>query len=167
LEELAPSLYRNTSIKEVLDMSRNNLIDMESAEILRDIIRRNKTITSLVLTGNEFGRTTGAVECIADGVSSNSTVLKIDLSRCILRDGGVSILARSLGSRNITLHKLALSTHYITSAGVAVLLDEAMQQRSPATDLELKDNPIGNESVILLARSLENNALSNLTRLSL
>jgi Ran GTPase-activating protein (RanGAP) involved in mRNA processing and transport len=168
LAELAPALYgfRNTSI-EVLNLSDNNLNDEESAEILWDILRNNKTMTTLDLSGNSFGNTTGAVELIADGLGSNSTLLKIDLSRCILRDGGVSILARSLGSRNITLHKLALSTHYITSAGVAVLLDEAMQQRSPATDLELKDNPIGNESVILLARSLENNALSNLTRLSL
>jgi hypothetical protein len=46
LEELAPVLYRNTSIK-VLDMSDNNLIDMESTEILRFILRRNKTLICL------------------------------------------------------------------------------------------------------------------------
>jgi Ran GTPase-activating protein (RanGAP) involved in mRNA processing and transport len=60
LAELAPALYRNTSIKE-LDMSDNNLNDMESAEFLRDILRRNKTMTALDLSGNTFGRTTGAV----------------------------------------------------------------------------------------------------------
>jgi hypothetical protein len=41
LAELAPALYRNTSIK-VLDISGNWLHDMMSAELLRDIIRRNK-----------------------------------------------------------------------------------------------------------------------------
>jgi hypothetical protein len=42
LEELAPALYHNTSIKEV-DMSDNNLnYIMESARLLRDILRSNK-----------------------------------------------------------------------------------------------------------------------------
>jgi hypothetical protein len=43
LAELAPALYRNTSI-EVLDISLNYLNDMQSAEILRDILCRNKII---------------------------------------------------------------------------------------------------------------------------
>jgi hypothetical protein len=100
LAELAPALYRNTSIK-VLDMSNNYLNDIESAEILRDILRSNKTITALDLSRNWFGRTTGFVECIAVGLGSNSTLLKIDLSCCDLGDGDVSILAlRTRRSRN-------------------------------------------------------------------
>jgi hypothetical protein len=46
LAELAPALYHNTSIK-MLDMSRNNLNDMESANIFRGILRTNKTMTAL------------------------------------------------------------------------------------------------------------------------
>jgi hypothetical protein len=88
LVELAPALYHNTSIK-VLDVSYNRLNNIESAEILRDILRRNKSMK------NKF---TGAVECIAEGLGSNSTLLKIDLSSCALRDGGVSTLAQTLGS---------------------------------------------------------------------
>jgi hypothetical protein len=37
-------------------------------------------MTALDLSENGFGKTTGAVECIADGLGSNSTLLKIDLS---------------------------------------------------------------------------------------
>jgi Ran GTPase-activating protein (RanGAP) involved in mRNA processing and transport len=81
---------------------------MESAEILRDIIRRNKTITTLDLSGNTFGRTPGAVDCIAEGLGSNLTLLKIDLSRCDLGDDDVSILAQTLGSGKTTIQKLAL-----------------------------------------------------------
>jgi hypothetical protein len=80
LAELAPALYRNTPIK-VLDMSANSLDDMESARLLRDIIRRNKTMTSLDLSRNYFGRTAGTVECIMAGISRNTTLLKILLSR--------------------------------------------------------------------------------------
>jgi hypothetical protein len=165
LAELAPALYRNTSIK-VLDISDNALNDMESAELLRDIIRRNKTMTTLNLSANAFGQTTGAVECIAEGLGSNSTLLKIDLSRCCLRDAGASTLVRSLGSRNTTLQKLTIDWNGIASTGLGALL-ENMEQSSHITDLDLRHNPIWNEGANLLARSLGNNALPNLTRLSL
>jgi hypothetical protein len=79
LAEIAPALYHNASIK-VLDMSGNRLNGMESATLLRDILRSNKTMTALHLSWNNFEETTGAVECIADGLGSNSTLLKLDLS---------------------------------------------------------------------------------------
>jgi hypothetical protein len=165
LAELAPALYHNTSIK-VLDMSDNNLNNMKAAEILRDIIRRNKSITTLHLSGTPLGLMTGAVECIADGLGSNSTLLEIHLSNCVLQDGGVSTLARNLGSRNSTLQRLSLKDNFITSTSVFVLLD-TMDHGCHMTDLDLGHNSIRNEGASLLARSLGNNALPNLTRLSL
>jgi Ran GTPase-activating protein (RanGAP) involved in mRNA processing and transport len=167
LAELAPALYHNTSIK-VLDLSWNRLQAMEAAEILRDILRSNKTMTALHLSGNQFGETTGAVECIVDGLGSNSTLLKIDLSSCALGESGVSTLAQTLGSRNTTLQKLALENNFITSTGVGALLEMMEQSSNHITDLGLKYNhTIGNEGANLFARSLGNNALPNLTRLSL
>jgi Ran GTPase-activating protein (RanGAP) involved in mRNA processing and transport len=161
LAELAPALSRNASIK-VLDMSGNYLSDMESAELLRDILRSNKTMTTLNLSWNDFGQTTGAVECISNGLGSNSTLLKIDLSSCSLKDGGVSTLARSLGSRSTTLQKLTIGWNSITSTGLGVLLETMEQSSNSITDLEL-----GSEGASLLARALESNALPNLTSLSL
>jgi Ran GTPase-activating protein (RanGAP) involved in mRNA processing and transport len=161
--ELAPALYHNTSIKE-LNISLNNLNDMGSAEILRDIIRRNKTITTLNLSSNHFGR---IVECIADGLGSNSTVLKIDLSNCGLGDVDVSILAQKLGSRNTTLEKLNLANNSITFVGVGVLLETMAHRSKRITELDLQNNPIGDEGASLLARSLGKNALPHLTRLSI
>jgi Ran GTPase-activating protein (RanGAP) involved in mRNA processing and transport len=166
LAELAPALSRNASIK-VLDMSFNYLRDMESAKILRDILRSNKTMTTLDLTSNAFGQTTGAVECIANGLDSNSTLLKIDPSRCSLGDTDVSTLAQSLGFRNTTLQKLSLGMNSITSTGLGALLETMEQSSNSITDLDLRRNHIGDEGANLLARSLGNNALPNLTRLSL
>jgi Ran GTPase-activating protein (RanGAP) involved in mRNA processing and transport len=131
LTELAPALYHNTSIKE-LDMSGNHLNDMESAEILQDILRSNKTITTLDLSRNRFGRMTGAVGCIAEGLGNNSTLMDIHLSRCALRDGGVSALVQFIGSRDTTLHKLSLKRNSITSTGIGVLF-ETMEQNSQIT----------------------------------
>jgi Ran GTPase-activating protein (RanGAP) involved in mRNA processing and transport len=162
LAELAPVLYRNTSIK-VLRLNGNGL----SAEIFRDILRRNKTITTLDLTASISGETTGAVECIADGLGSNSTLLNIDLSHCNLGDNGVSILAQTLGSRNTTLQKLTLRRNAITSTGIGVLLEAMEQSSNHITDLDLRLNHVTNEGASLLARCLGNNMLPNLTRLSL
>jgi Leucine-rich repeat (LRR) protein len=123
-------------------------------------------MTTLDLSGNSFGETTGAVDCIANGLGSNSTLLKIDLSKCALRDGGVSTLAQTLGSRNMTLQELTLGGNVITSTGVGVLV-EMMEQSHNITDLDLQRNYVGDEGAIRLARSLENCALPALTSLSL
>jgi Ran GTPase-activating protein (RanGAP) involved in mRNA processing and transport len=138
-------------------MSDNNFNDMESAEILRNILRSNKTISTLDLSWNTFGQTTGAIECIAVGLGSNSTLLKLDLRCCYLKDEGVFILTPALSSLNTSLQKLTLGMNDTTYTGVLVLLAEAMQQSSNnTTDFELEDNPIGNERAIsLLARSLK------------
>jgi Ran GTPase-activating protein (RanGAP) involved in mRNA processing and transport len=122
LAELAPALHRSTSMK-VLDISGNSLNNMESAELLRGIIRRNETITTLNLSRSTFGQTTGAVECITDGLGSNSTLLKIDLSWCRLGDAHVSILVKTLFSGNTTLRKVILGINFITSTYVGVPLE--------------------------------------------
>jgi Ran GTPase-activating protein (RanGAP) involved in mRNA processing and transport len=166
LAELAPALYRNTSIK-VLDLSGNTFHRIESSVILRDIMRHNQTMTALDVSRNRFGGTPGAVECIADGLGSNSTLLKINLTQCALRDGGISMLAQTLGSRNTTLQKITLDSNNITSTGVGVLLETMEHNSHHITDLELRHNLIRNEGASLLARSLGNNALPNLTCLSL
>jgi Ran GTPase-activating protein (RanGAP) involved in mRNA processing and transport len=176
LAELAPALYHNTSIK-VLDISGNRFNDMDCAGLLRDIIRCNKTITAIDLSGNSFGEMTGTVDCIADGLGRNSTLLKIDLSSCDLGDAGVSTLAQKLGSQNTTLQKFILGWNAITSTGIGVLVEMMEQSSHHITDLDLQHNQhnhsigsnhsIGYEGARLIARSLENKALSNLTRLSL
>jgi hypothetical protein len=164
--ELAPALCHNTSIK-VLDISSNGLNDMESADLLRDILFSNNTMTSLNLSGNTFGNMPGAVDCVADGLGNNSKLLDIDLSYCALKDAGVSILAQTLGLRKYaTLKKLTLDNNSITSMGFGVLLGTMEQNSHHITDLELQCNPIGNEGARLLATSLGNNTLSNLARLS-
>jgi Ran GTPase-activating protein (RanGAP) involved in mRNA processing and transport len=73
LAEIAPVLYRNTSIKS-LDLTNNGLYDIESAKLLRELIRCNKTITSLCIDHNAFGRNAAAVRSIADGVRRNTTL---------------------------------------------------------------------------------------------
>jgi hypothetical protein len=99
---------------------------------MNSFTRRNKTITTINLSKKAFGQTTGVIECIADGLGSNSTLQKIDFSSCYLGDGGVSTLAQTLGSRNTTLQTLTLDSNSITARGVGVLL-ETIEQKVATT----------------------------------
>jgi Ran GTPase-activating protein (RanGAP) involved in mRNA processing and transport len=99
----------------------------------------------MICGGNSFGRIAGAVDCIADGLGSNSTLMEIDLSHCDLGYVGVSTLMQNFRSRNTTLQKLTLSMNSITSTGAGVLLETMEQSSNYIMDLELQLNPIGNE----------------------
>jgi hypothetical protein len=73
LAEIASALYRNRSVK-VLELGHNGLNNIESANVLRELMRRNKTIARLYIGGNFFGRNIPAVRIIAEGVRQNTTL---------------------------------------------------------------------------------------------
>jgi Ran GTPase-activating protein (RanGAP) involved in mRNA processing and transport len=164
LAEIAPVLYCNTSIK-TLDLANNGLHDIESASALREMIRRNKTITSLSIAGNAFGRNVATVRSIADGVQSNTTLRKLDLRQCRLDDQGISVLA--LAIRNASLLELDLSGNAITSVGVRALVDDTVEAVKTLTKLSLWANCIRSEGAIILADALGRNAMPSLKGLDL
>jgi hypothetical protein len=85
----------------------------------------------------------------ADGLGSNSTLLKIDLPSFALGDGGVSIIAQSLGSW-ITAQKLTFGTNSIIFKGIGLLLETMEQYSHHNSDIDLRHNRIGNEGTSLL-----------------
>jgi Ran GTPase-activating protein (RanGAP) involved in mRNA processing and transport len=166
LAEIAPVLYRNTSIKS-LDLSHNSLDDIESASLLRQLIRRNKTITSLCLAGNAFGRNAAAARDILESMCSNTALQQLDLSVCGLGDRGISVLADALVSRNASILEVNLSENEITSVGVRALIDDNVEAMKILTKLRLVCNPIRSEGVTILAKALGRNAIPNLQELDL
>jgi Ran GTPase-activating protein (RanGAP) involved in mRNA processing and transport len=134
-------LYRNTSIK-ALDLTNNGLDNIESANSLRELIRRNKTITSLCIADNAFGRNAAAVRSIADGVHSNTVLQQLDLHKCRPADQGISVLAIAI--RTASILELHLGDNEITSVGVRVLVDDNMEALKTLTKLCLGCNRIGN-----------------------
>jgi Ran GTPase-activating protein (RanGAP) involved in mRNA processing and transport len=164
LAEIAPALYRNTSIKS-LDLSRNGIDDIECANVLRELIRRNKTITSLSIAENPFGRNSTATRIILEGLRSNTTLQQLDLGSCRLDDQGVSILANALAIRNASILDLNLQWNDITSMGVRALVDDHVEVVKTLTKLCLSGNPIRSEGATMLAHALEGNAMPSLKEL--
>jgi Ran GTPase-activating protein (RanGAP) involved in mRNA processing and transport len=156
-------LYRNTSIK-TLDRTKNRLgDDIESANVLRELIRHNKTITSLCIAHNFFGRNPAAARSIADGIRSDTTLQKLDLGYCGLDDEGISVLASALVARNArSVQELDLRKNEITSVGV-----RALDAVKTLNKLSLTSNPVKSEGATILADALGRNAMPSLKRLDL
>jgi Ran GTPase-activating protein (RanGAP) involved in mRNA processing and transport len=168
LEEIIPVLYRNASIK-ALDISNNNLDAITAPRVLRELIRRNKTITSLCIAKNIFctgvRRNTAlqyhaAVRSIVDGVRSNTALQQLDLQGFGLWDQSISI-------RNASILELMLCNNEITSGGVRALVGDNVEAVKTLTKLCLSGNPIGSEGVTILADALGRNAMPNLKQLEL
>jgi Ran GTPase-activating protein (RanGAP) involved in mRNA processing and transport len=165
LAEIAPALYRNTSIK-TLDLTTNGLDDIESANILRELLRRNKTITSIYLSDNTFGLNAAATRSILEGVRSNTALQQLGLLRCGLDDQNVSTLANALAIRKAALLELDLRVNDITSVGVRALVDN-VEAVNTLIKLCLASNPIGSEGATILADALGRNVMPSLKRLNL
>jgi Ran GTPase-activating protein (RanGAP) involved in mRNA processing and transport len=166
LAEIAPVLYRNTSIKS-LDLADNGLDDIESANVLRELMRRNKTITSLCISDNTFGRNAAAARSIAEGVRSNTALQQLNHCSCGLDDQGVSLLANALAIRNGSMLELDLGRNEITSVGVHALIDDNVEAVKTLTELNLWCNPIRSEGATILADAFGRNAMPSLKRLDM
>jgi Ran GTPase-activating protein (RanGAP) involved in mRNA processing and transport len=164
--EIASALYQNTFIKD-LDVTDNGLDDLVAANALRELLRQNKTITTLNISSNTFGSNVAAVSCIAHGFSDNTTLQELDLSSCELDDQGISILAESLGQQKRSLLSLYLSVNEITCSGLRALVSNATAALSTVTHLNLSHNSVLDEGASFLAETLRLETLSSLKYLQL
>jgi hypothetical protein len=98
-------LQRYTAIHQssLLIFHTIGLDDIESAHHLRELIRRNKTITSLCLAPNTFGSNAAAARSILECVRSNTSLQLLDLGGCGLDDQEISVLANALAIRNASI----------------------------------------------------------------
>jgi Ran GTPase-activating protein (RanGAP) involved in mRNA processing and transport len=166
LAEISLALYHNTSIK-TLDLSNNGLNDIESADVLRKLIRRNQAITSLSLASNFFGGNAAKVRSIVEGVRSNTSLRQLDFGKCYLDNRDVSLLSNTLLSRNTRILELNLDNSAITSLGVRVLVEDKVEAMKTLNKLRLSRSSIGSEGATILADALGRNALPSLKQLHL
>jgi hypothetical protein len=164
--EIASALYRNTSIQG-LNVSSNELEDLAAGNTLRELLRRNKTITELSIQHNKFGGYIDVVRCIADGFRANTTLQVIGLSTCELDDEGLSILAAGFGQQKRSLVNLNLSENRITCSGLRALVNHATATLSALTHLNLTNNYVLDEGASFLAETLRLQTLPSLTHIRL
>jgi hypothetical protein len=132
---------------------------------LRKLSCCNKTITSLCIANNIFGRNAAAVRSIADGVHSYTTLLQLDLSRYRLDDQGISVLVNALAIRNASILQLNLHTNAITSVGVHALVDDNVEAVKTLTKHSLSETGSKSDGATILTDTLGRNAMPSLKQL--
>ena len=96
--------------------------DLAAANTLRELLRRNKTITRLHMDHNTFEENASVVRIIADRFCNNTTLQELRLSYCALGNQGLSILAEG---QNRGLVNLNLSANQIKCSGLRALVNNA------------------------------------------
>jgi hypothetical protein len=115
-------------------MSYNNLNGTASAALLRISFAHLKTMTIRFVWECFWGHyRCCSTRIVADGLGSNSTLVKIDLSSCALRR--CRLFYSSADRLSDTTLQLIFHFTRITSTGVGALL-EVMEQGSHITNLE-------------------------------
>jgi Ran GTPase-activating protein (RanGAP) involved in mRNA processing and transport len=166
LAEIAPALYRDTLIK-TLALACNGLDDIESANDLGELLRCNKTISSLLTAHNPFDLDVAAARSILGGVRSNTALQQLDLDDCELGDHCISLPAKALAIRNASILELNRQRNKITSVGVRALVDDNVEAVKTLTKLALLYNPVRSERMTILAGALEREAMPSVKRLYL
>jgi hypothetical protein len=159
---------------------RLNHIGMTGVNAVADLLHVNPNIKELCLSG--AGLRDDEVEILADGIETQESVKRLDLScnsigergakalaalveqvpleelhLCSngLKDEGACVLGGSLPSTT-TLRVLRLGQNSIKDAGAAVLA-WGLRENSSLQELDLAFNDIGHVGVELLARNIETN----------
>jgi hypothetical protein len=164
--EVASALYRNTSIQG-LDLAHNDLDDRAAANTVRELLRRNKTITRLNMAHNTFGPHANVMKILADGFRNNSTLKVLNLSSCELNNQSLSFLAEGLGQQKRGLVHLNLSANEMGCIGLRALMGNATAALSTVTHLNLGSNHLYNEGASFLAETLSRQTLPSLKCLQL
>ncbi len=151
------------------------------AGFLFEAIKVNKSLTQLILLGNDFGDAGAA--SLAEVINVNTTLKQLDLHRNKIGHAGAASLAQAVKVNttltemtlsantfgdtgaaslaeaikvNTTLTKLTLGSNYIADAGAASLA-EAIKVNTTLTSLLLPFNDIGDAGTVSLAEAIKVN----------
>lgn len=113
LAEIAPALGIPQDINQDSILSSKDLDDIKSAYVIRELVRRNKTIPSLCIAQKASGCNAAAARafykvCEAIQPYSLLQLQQLDLARCEVDDKGSLLLANALATRNANNLELRL-----------------------------------------------------------
>jgi hypothetical protein len=157
LSELISDQFTGYSI----DLSNLGALSSEDFQKVIDALKKNTTITTLYLSGNNIGDK--GAEKLAKALEKNTTITKLSLRSNNIGKAGAEVLAQAL-KENKTLTELDLGWNNIGDEG-AEKLAEALKNNETLTTLDLSDNNIGEVGAKALAEALKEN--KTLTELNL
>lgn len=122
-------------------------------------LRSNRSVTDLSLSGNKYIGLQG-IKALADMLKCNSTIQRISVFACRVRDGGALCLAEAL-RENKTLTSLNIDKNRITRRGFAELAS-ALSVTKTLKQLYARGNPIDYATVKAIAEAVPKSGLQSL-----
>ncbi|XP_072895013.1 zinc-binding protein A33-like isoform X2 [Hemitrygon akajei] len=153
-EHFISDLSTNHSLREVeLDLSYNELGDW-GMKLLSETLRKLKCkIQRLIL--RSVSLTAAGVVDLASALSTNRSLTELDLAENELGDSGMKLVSEALRNPGCKIQKLDLESVGLTAAGVVDLTSVLSTNRS-LTELDLRDNELGDSGVKLVFEALRN-----------
>ena len=133
IADLMQALFRHSTLK-VLDLEGNALVGC--GEMLRDLVRRNKSILLLDLCDNDLGT---SIPFLAQGLRNNTTLTIICLSSCKLIDSHLEPLCAAMDAGQCPVTELDVRDNYLTIQSVNRLV-AAIQKHNILKSLVLSHN---------------------------
>ena len=150
-EHIAAGLVHNHSLKE-LDISWNNITSVGATSIFRALVS-NTTLESLNMSENKLQSTPISM---ADMLSHNSTLLKLNFSGCGLTPQSCVSIFKVL-KHNQSLKKLYMSDSTIDQAASEALAD-MLSHNSTLTKLNVSRCSLTSQSFVSMFNALKHNS---------
>ena len=148
MQLLGQALSNNNSLS-VLYISNNDRIGPDGCQYLANV--RNTSLSDLMMSGCGVG--VNGADHIGKMLLYNKSITSVDLNYNNIEDDGVKMLVEHLMS-NATLKQLHLMTNDITSIGADYLSKLFTCDACTVNDIELDNNPLGDEGVDLILQSV-------------
>ncbi|XP_059815319.1 NACHT, LRR and PYD domains-containing protein 14-like [Hypanus sabinus] len=151
-DDLASALSTNPSLTE-LNLSGNKLGD--SGVKLVSAALRNPECKIQRLWLIDVGLTDSGVEDLASALSTNTSLMELDMSENELGDAGVKIVSAALRNPECKIQKLRLTRVSLTDSGAEDLVS-TLSTNPSLTELNLSGNELGDSGVKLVSAALRN-----------
>ncbi|XP_059817093.1 NACHT, LRR and PYD domains-containing protein 3-like [Hypanus sabinus] len=151
-EDLVSALSTNPSLTE-LNLSGNELEDSGVKQVSAALRNPECKIQKLRL-GN-VGLTDSGAEDLVSALSTNPSLMELDLSDNKLGDSGVKLVSAALRNPECKIQKLELYRIGLTGSGAGDLAS-ALSTNPSLTELNLSGNELGDSGVQLVSAALRN-----------
>ncbi|XP_059817074.1 ribonuclease inhibitor-like isoform X4 [Hypanus sabinus] len=152
VEDLASALSTNRSLTE-LDLGGNKLGDSGVKLVFEALRNPGCKIQKLDL--GSVGLTAAGVPVLSSALSTNCSLTELDLVYNELGDSGVKLVSEALRNPGCKIQKLCLRSVGLTAAGV-VDFTYALSTNPSLTELDLRDNELGDSGVKLVFEAVRN-----------
>jgi Ran GTPase-activating protein (RanGAP) involved in mRNA processing and transport len=146
---MAQGLRRHTALRD-LDLTGNGMGNGALASVLRGLQGQRSTVQSLTLDFNAFSDE--GVQSLALLLTKNISLIELSLFGNQVSSTGAEYLAQAL-TVNVKLQSLVLSFNQIGDAGAAALA-KALTVNTTLTKIWFPSNAIGNEGMLTFAQHL-------------